>query len=558
MLDLLHSLQERDIGHLRIVAECWGIELNAPEARSALSQLIPQLLRPQHVREIVSDLPSEARAALDDLLLNNGTLPWSLFTRRYGEVREMGPGRRDRERPFKNPVSPAEVLWYRALLARAFFDAPTGPQEFACIPDDLIPLIPSSKPKIDNLFGRPANPAERAYLIPAGDRILDHACTILAAVRTGLSPDEIERSTGGWNTYPTRLTYPALLQILINTGLLGTDNHTNPEATRSFLEASRGGALLQLAQAWLKSTDFNELRLLPNLRVEGDWQNDPLRARQAIIDFLLKLPEDTWWNLEAFVAAIRQSHPDFQRPAGDYDSWYIREINSGSFLRGFDYWDQVDGALIRYLITGPLHWLGMVDLAAPGTSGEETAGAPESITAFRLSKWSGALLHGVIPEGLEIEDKTLIVRSDARISVPRLAPRAARYQVARISSWESEDEEYYSYRLTPASLERARSQGLQLNHILTLLRRYAPVVPPTLVKALERWDERGVEARLERVLVLHLSNPEQLTAFRNSRAARFLGKPLGPTAIIVKPNAQEKVLAVLAEMGYLGEATLDE
>jgi hypothetical protein len=40
---------------------------------------------------------------------------------------------------------------------------------------------------------------------------------------------------------------------------------------------------------------------------------------------------------------------------------------------------------------------------------------------------------------------------------------------------------------------------------------------------------------------------------RQSRAARFLGDPLGPTAILLKSNASDKVLSILAELGYLGE-----
>jgi len=34
-------------------------------------------------------------------------------------------------------ASPAEALFYRALLARAFFPTSDGLQEFAYIPDDL-------------------------------------------------------------------------------------------------------------------------------------------------------------------------------------------------------------------------------------------------------------------------------------------------------------------------------------------------------------------------------------------------------------------------------------
>jgi hypothetical protein len=58
---------------------------------------------------------------------------------------------------------------------------------------------------------------------------------------------------------------------------------------------------------------------------------------------------------------------------------------------------------------------------------------------------------------------------------------------------------------------------------------------------------------MEHALVLRLSSPEILQELRTSRAARFLGDPLGPTTVIVNPGAREKVLAALAEMGYLGE-----
>jgi len=48
-------------------------------------------------------------------------------------------------------------------------------------------------------------------------------------------------------------------------------------------------------------------------------------------------------SLNAFIQAIKQTQPDFQRPAGDYDSWYLYDINAQTYLRGFEYWDQVDG-----------------------------------------------------------------------------------------------------------------------------------------------------------------------------------------------------------------------
>ena len=177
--------------------------------------------------------------------------------------------------------------------------------------------------------------------------------------------------------------------------------------------------------------------------------------------------------------------------------------------------------------------------------------------AFRYSPWSEALLSGAIPHGLPQESEKLKPGSGARLRVERLVPRVVRYQIARFCEWEEAQPDAYRYRLTPSSLARARQQGLTVSHLLGLLNRHAEAVPPTLVKALERWEQHGAQANLEQVTILRLSSPELLQALRASRAARFLGDPLGPTVVIVRPGAAEKVLAVLAEMGYLGEIRIE-
>jgi hypothetical protein len=111
----------------------------------------------------------------------------------------------------------------------------------------------------------------------------------------------------------------------------------------------------------------------------------------------------------------------------------------------------------------------------------------------------------------------------------------------------------FHYRLLPASLERAQKQGLKISQLLALFRKMAELMPPNIVRALERWEEHSREVVVEKVTILRVKDPEILQALRSSRAARFFGDPLGPTAILVKPGAIEAVLNVLIEMGYLGE-----
>jgi hypothetical protein len=146
MPDLVQSLQGRDLGHLRIIAEHWGLDFSAPDARVGLQRLAALLIDKELLLEVIEALPEGARRALQDLRQNEGRLSWALFTRRYGAVREMGAARRDRERPYLNQLACAtEALWYRGLVARAFFDTPAGPEEFAYIPDDLFELMPQDE-----------------------------------------------------------------------------------------------------------------------------------------------------------------------------------------------------------------------------------------------------------------------------------------------------------------------------------------------------------------------------------------------------------------------------
>ncbi len=542
MPDLTHTLQGSDLGFMKMVAASWGIELNAPDAHTALPVLVSAMLNRALIQEIIEALPPEAAHAFEALIENDGRMSTALFMRRFGEIRAMGAGRRDRERPDLRPTSPAEVLWYRAIIGRTFLNIPPEPQEYVYIPDDLLEMISPQARSRSSPPGRAASPGESAHAVPVDDHILDHSCTLLAALRLGIDLQTL--NTAHWQI-PAR----DLQALLHAAGLL--DETTSappvpiPEATRAFLEAPRGEALAVLARAWLDSNQFNELLLLPGLIREGEWRNNPLQTRKTVIELLSQVPAGQWWNLPAFVAGVAEQHPDFQRPSGDYDSWFIRRESDGEFLRGISSWDAVDGALLRYIITAPLHWLGFFDLATPKAGAE--------VSAFRHSAWSMQLWHGMPPR-LKEENEPVRAGSDGLLRLSPRTPRAVRYQIARFCQWEDENPDEYRYRLTPAALERARQQGLRVSHLITLLRRHSTgQLPPSLIQALERWEKSGTQASLEQVTLLRVSAPEALAALRQGRAGRYLGEAISPTVVVVKSGAVEIVQRALTEAGYLAE-----
>lgn len=548
MRSLLYTLQDYDLGHLRIVAELWGIDLPQDPARQAADALARTMLDPATVAEITESLPIPIREALDYLLHMGGRAPVSDFVRRFGPFREMGPGRRDREKPWRDTASPIEALWYRGLIARAFTDTPSGPREFAFIPSDLVVLLPIPAPPHSEPPGKSIDPPPISQ--PATSVAVDDTTTLLAALRRYSGDESGMARVQGEGVSPF-LHQPESLNLLLallhEEGILIEPSlYPDLQSVRSYLDAPRTEALRRLILAWKRSSTWNDLAHVPHLTTTSEeWPNDPLASRRTVIEYINQIPLRSWWDLNSFIVTIRDRQPGFQRPAGDFDSWYLRDIRYGTFLRGFEYWDAIEGAMLQYLITGPMHWLGVADLGKTSHEGQ--------ITAFRLTPAAAVLSDPQAPLTIKESTASATIHSDGRIVVPRRALRALRYQIARFTSWEPIDDTDYSYRLTPTGLKIAFDQGLELSHVFAILKSAGEEpIPAPLKRALERWEERGSEAQFRREMILQLRSPDVLPELQGDRTtARYLGEILGPTTVTVREKDLSKLCSAAARLGIL-------
>lgn len=546
MRSLLHTLQDYDLGHLRIVAELWGIDLPQGPARQAADVVAQTMLEPATVTEITESLPLPNREALDFLLHLGGRAPLSDFVRRFGPFREMGPGRRDREKPWRDTASPMEALWYRGLIARAFIDTPSGPREFAFIPSDLAALLPIHAPPHSGPAGESIDPPPISQ--PASSVAVDDATTLLAALRRHPGDEGDMTQLEGVSPF---LHQPDSLHLLITLLreegiLIEPPLCPDPHSARSYLDAPRTEALRRLILAWKRSSIWNELAHVPHLTTTGEvWPNDPLASRRTVLDYINQIPLRSWWDLNSFISTIRDRQPEFQRPAGDFDSWYLRDIRNGTFLRGFEHWDAIEGAMLHLLITGPLHWLGVADLGKTNQEGQ--------ITAFRLTPAAAVLSDPKALLTIKESTASAAIHSDGRIIVPRRALRALRYQIARFTSWEPIDDANYHYRLTPTGLKIASDQGLELSHVFAILESAGEeLTPKSLKKALERWGDHGSEGRFLRELILQLRDPSVLLELQGDRTtARYLGEVLGPKAVIVREKDLPRLCSAAVRLGIL-------
>ena len=119
-----------------------------------------------------------------------------------------------------------------------------------------------------------------------------------------------------------------------------------------------------LVDAWRNSETFDELRLVPDADLRRAMGERPAGNPRASCSANWKPCRTDVVEPAVLHRSIKQELHGLPTPAGDFDSWFIKRAADGSYLRGFESWDQVDGALIRFLISEVMHRLGLIDLAA--------------------------------------------------------------------------------------------------------------------------------------------------------------------------------------------------
>ncbi|MCA9922004.1 MAG: hypothetical protein KC421_06525, partial [Anaerolineales bacterium] len=375
MRPLKQALQDHELIVLRVIGEWWELDLTGADKNGTVTAVADTLERLNMVQER-DYLPPEEAAAINDLVANGGRMPVATFERAHGAVRMMGPGKLEREEPWFDPASVAEALWYRGFLYRGFDETTEGVIEFYYLPDELAQQFPLVEPVpiVENITKtatalKPV-PAPTQVETPALNVVetavtnaVDDVTTLLAVAQLGnLHANRLDELN-----QLLRNPDPERRSLLINLArelemLRETDAGIRPTRTAvSWLQQTRESQLRDLADAWTRCS-WNDLCHTPGLQCEGEnWQNDPVAARTALLDNLPRSSD--WYRLPDLINTIKQTDPDFQRPDGNYETWYIRDLQTGKYVTGFENWEQVEGRLLAFMIRGPLAWLGMVQTA---------------------------------------------------------------------------------------------------------------------------------------------------------------------------------------------------
>jgi hypothetical protein len=209
-------------------------------------------------------------------------------------------------------------------------------------------------------------------------------------------------------------------------------------------------------------------------------------------------------------------------------------------MRGFEHWDDIEGEYLRYLIRGPLHWLGGTDLSADQS-------------AFRMTPMSRGLIGSQKPVVLPERKGRAAIKANGRIQVSRFADRSLRYQIARLTRWESLDAGAYHYRISARALQAAELYDLTAANAASMLAEASGgKIPDGIARALERWSEHGLEAAIQEQLILRVDDPQVLERLSKHRTTRrYFQEVLGPNRAVVNSADWKALRAASLKLGLL-------
>ncbi len=543
MRPLREALEDTPTSLLREIAHFWRV----PEAERAgrprlIAGLLEEMGQAEAVRDALRRLEEAEREVLRTLLEAGGRLRAAVLTHLYGPLRPWGIAPRDLE-----SLNPTERLHRRGFLFRtlAAWEDYAGPTFF--IPTELLSLLPT--------LPRP-RPAERLQVFPPeavrptpADLRLHHdlACLLAFFRREDYGPPEEDvwpAEVGALlqKTLSTPMeTYAAFAFHLVRQArLLSADREGLLRPTAEGLEwlhlppSARAQVLFH---TWNDLASWDEVSAIPELERLGP--GDPSIPRRRVLRALASLEAGRWYTVAGWLRYIESESPDFLRPEGSPGRLRLR--SGRSLPTGPAAWKEIEGRYLRFLVEGPLHWLGLLDLGQ-GTAQEE---------AFCLNALGKALLH---PEAgrPHLEEEPVAVEGTFEVWVPR---EASPYIVFILEEYAERVRRntLSLYRLTRPALHRALERGIGVERLLEALERYGRgVLPQNVAYTLQEWASTYGKLRLHHPLLLVAAEAALLdTVLADPAVCAACGERLSPTTVEVPGEQAAALLEALGRLDHL-------
>ncbi len=399
-------------------------------------------------------------------------------------------------------------------------------------------------------------------------------------------PDEAIERLGALVGGAARLEF--IYALLVATGLFypGSPTTVWPEVKEQFLRRNELTQRAILARVYFQMSNWSDLWLV--LRAEQDLQlrrlwtfvsitPDQLRAdlvrfRQIVLRVLACLPDDEWVQVNDLYALLKIVWPHFDKTAaapyqqyhistGYMPGWFLARRNSTQPLstEGAD-WKLAQWNFILQMLTGPLHWLGLVDF-------HRKNGVLVAIRLHGLSDlyWDRQEAPSV-PQPTAAQPPAEPAAPDEIVTVDqhtiRVDPSAiaaeAHNLLDKIAYLDEITSEQFTYILSGQAVHASFEAGLTLADMLD---DWASLMPLSMPEAIRNqltawWQAYGQVRVYEDVTVIEFSDDYTLAEMKAvTSLEQHLIAEISPRLVLIPEEAMEPLVAELEQAGYTPKQT---
>ncbi|HVB22724.1 MAG TPA: helicase-associated domain-containing protein [Ktedonobacteraceae bacterium] len=309
---------------------------------------------------------------------------------------------------------------------------------------------------------------------------------------------------------------------------------------------------------WLEMPFWNELLYLPEVALRPvpaplePAQQEVMQGHASVVARVGQEHPGIWHDVATFIARTKLYAPNllFPRQYGLRTERY----SMGSNPYGWDFrlrhgwltpregWYQVEGGFIRSVVTGPLHWLGLVDTRTE-----------EKRTLFRLSPGFPLITGDTTPQKSEQAPGRLIVQPNFELVALAPISEALLIRLDRFAERISL-EHVAQYRLTKSSVTRAIQRGLYAPAIQHELEEASSSeIPQNVRYSLVEWERQARRVELwQGMSLLEVDDAHLLDDFFADETTRPLfGRRLAPTLAEVASHQLAAIQELLWQRDYL-------
>lgn len=375
-----------------------------------------------------------------------------------------------------------------------------------------------------------------------------------------------------------------IYQMLLAVGLLqpGSPITVWREVREQFFRQNEAVQWAIILRAYFELLSWNEVWLMlaeqPNLQLKRAKANyyaltKPKNFygmlavfRIQVLQLLACLPDERWYNLEETTKLLRVIVPRFDSwcwshgryPGDNRPGWFLTE--NGRFLdtsTSQTDWDKTHGEFIRHVIQGPLHWLGVADIAledgrlvAFRLHGlhdlyfDKVASLP--LADVPVEKMGSAITKPVTGEPIFIENNNIVVDPTA------VSAQAHNYfdSIARLNTV---DPTKFVYCLDAAAVHQSFETGQTLAQIMDGWYKWLEVpMPETIQSQLTAWWEAYGRVRMyENVTVIEFSDEYALAEMKAATSLeKYLVAEISSNLVIIQESAVNNLVNELEKAGY--------